>query len=171
MVAALIALVLAAGQVSPEQQTQIDALFDTSQIQACATAEREVARNCMDKILRPDTRRRLLATPFQDIHHLGVTERAPVVFRLNQAWPADLKSQMGAKVVAAGYALNENDPLFIVLQDYWLIQNGCDLDEQARVADEAKAQAYLADAVRTALQSRRLVGERPLPRRSQGAGD
>ena len=132
--------------------------IDTAQIQACATADREAARACVEKAIRPETRRRLLATPFQSIHMLGVREGAPVVLLLNKTWPAELTSEMGAKLSAAGYALDQDDPLFIVLQDYWLVQNGCDQDERARLADEARAQAYLATAVRAALQNRRPGG-------------
>ena len=152
-----LALALALADMAPDQAAQVSALFDTAQVQACATADREAARACVDKVLQPDTKRRLLATPYQDIHQLGVPEGAPVVLRLNQVWPEGPKRELGAKLVAAGYVLEEDDPLFVVLQDYWLTQNGCDLDEQARLEDERRAQQYLHDAIVKAMKERRGV--------------
>jgi hypothetical protein len=145
MLPAVLALALA--NLSAYEQSEAAKLFDTTALEQCATADRTAARACIDKVLRPETRTRLLATPFDQIHTLG-TPLTGVVYLLTKIWPEDLKASMAAKVKADGYLLDGDEPIFIAVQDYWLEQNHCDLDQAARVEDDHKAGEELGQAIR-----------------------
>ena len=122
----------------PSAAASVDVGFDMTRLQACATSEREAARACLDSAMTPEAKAALLSTDYDDIHRLHIADK-PFVSTLEHAWPSAAAAELGATLKAGGHVFSWNDPIFVIVQDDWLVQNHCDLDEAARVADEKLA--------------------------------
>lgn len=145
MLSAILALTVS--NLPAYEQSAVAKLFDVAALEQCATADRTAARACVDKALRPETKTRLLTVRFDQIRTLGAPMEG-VVYLLSEIWPEDLRAAMAAQIKADGYKLDGDQPIFIVIQDYWLEQNHCDLDQAARIEDDHRAGEELGAAIR-----------------------